>query len=222
MIIVENIKKSYQTLNVLKGISLQVNKGEIVSIVGPSGAGKTTLLQIMGTLQKPDEGNVYIDGVNIHSLKDKSLAEFRNKKIGFVFQFHHLLPEFTAFENICIPGYIANKRRSIVEKRAKELCEFMNIQNRIHHKPSQLSGGENQRVAIARALINNPEVVFADEPTGNLDSQNAHELFSLFLSLKEHFNQTFVIVTHNAELAQISDTIFTIVDGKLDSVQSFK
>jgi len=216
MITAENIAKSYGSLQVLKNVSLTINKSEIVSIVGASGAGKTTLIQILGTLQHPDSGTVLIDGVDVHKLKDVALSKFRNKKIGFVFQFHHLLPEFTALENICIPGYISEKSKTEVEKRAKELCEFMNIQHRMNHKPHELSGGENQRVAIARALINNPDVIFADEPSGNLDSTNTHELFSLILSLREHFKQTFVIVTHNAELANISDKIFHMADGKIE------
>lgn len=216
MIIAENITKSYDSLNVLKGVSLTINKSEIVSIVGASGAGKTTLIQILGTLQHPNQGTVLIDGVDVHKLKDTALSKFRNRKIGFVFQFHHLLPEFTALENICIPGFISGKSKSEVEKRAKELCEFMNIQHRMTHKPHELSGGENQRVAIARALINNPEVIFADEPSGNLDSQNTHELFSLILSLREHFSQTFVIVTHNSDLAGISDRILHMADGNIE------
>jgi len=216
MIIAENISKSYGSLQVLKEVSLSINKSEIISIVGASGAGKTTLLQILGTLQHPDQGNVLIDGVDVHKLKDTALSKFRNRKIGFVFQFHHLLPEFTALENICIPGYISGKTKSEVEKRAKELCEFMNIQHRLNHKPHELSGGENQRVAIARALINNPDIIFADEPSGNLDSVNTHELFSLILSLREHYKQTFVIVTHNSDLANISDKIFYMADGKIE------
>ncbi|HNV96227.1 MAG TPA: ABC transporter ATP-binding protein [Bacteroidales bacterium] len=216
MIIAENISKSYGTLQVLKNVSLTINKSEIVSIVGVSGAGKTTLLQILGTLQHPDKGTVIIDGVNVHKLKDIALSKFRNRKIGFVFQFHHLLPEFTALENICIPGYISGKSKNEVEKKAKELCEFMNIEHRMDHKPHELSGGENQRVAIARALINNPEVIFADEPSGNLDSANTQELFSLILSLREHFSQTFVIVTHNSDLSGISDKVFHMADGKIE------
>ena len=216
MIIAENISKSYGTLQVLKNVSLTINKSEIVSIVGVSGAGKTTLLQILGTLQHPDKGTVIIDGVNVHKLKDIALSKFRNRKIGFVFQFHHLLPEFTALENICIPGYISGKSKNEVEKKAKELCEFMNIEHRMDHKPHELSGGENQRVAIARALINNQEVIFADEPSGNLDSANTQELFSLILSLREHFSQTFVIVTHNSDLSGISDKVFHMADGKIE------
>lgn len=216
MIVAENISKSYGTLEVLKSVSLIINKSEIVSIVGVSGAGKTTLLQILGTLQQPDNGTVIIDGVNVHKLKDIALSKFRNRKIGFVFQFHHLLPEFTALENICIPGYISGISKGEVEKKAKELCEFMNIQHRMNHKPHELSGGENQRVAIARALINNPEVIFADEPSGNLDSANTHELFSLILSLREHFKQTFVIVTHNSDLSGISDKVFHMADGRIE------
>jgi len=216
MIIAENINKYYGSLHVLKDVSLLINKSEIISIVGASGAGKTTLLQILGSLQQPNSGTVLVDGVNIHKLKEIPLAKFRNRKIGFVFQFHHLLPEFTAFENICIPGYISGKPRKEVEKKALELCEFMNLTSRIYHKPNELSGGENQRVAIARALINNPDVIFADEPSGNLDSTNAQDIFSLFLSLREHFKKTFVIVTHNTELANISDRILYMSDGKID------
>lgn len=216
MIVAKNIFKSYGTIEVLKDVSLTINKGEIVSIVGPSGAGKTTLLQILGTLLQPDKGTVIIDDVNVHKLKDIALSKFRNRKIGFVFQFHHLLPEFTALENICIPGFIAGKSKSEVEKKAKELCEFMNIQHRMSHKPHELSGGENQRVAIARALINNPDVIFADEPSGNLDSVSTHELFSLILSLREHFKHTFVIVTHNSDLSGISDKIFHMADGCIE------
>ncbi len=216
MIKASNIVKRYGEVNVLKGVSLQIEKGEIVAIVGASGAGKTTLLQILGTLLHPEDGTVTIDGVDILKLRDDSLAKFRNREVGFVFQFHHLLPEFTAFENICIPGYISGKSKSEVEKRAKELCEFMNIQHRLTNKPHELSGGENQRVAIARALINNPKVIFADEPSGNLDSVNTQEMFSLFLSLREHFNQTFVIVTHNPDLANISDRILHMSDGIID------
>jgi len=216
MIVAENINKYYGSLHVLKNVSLTISKSEIVSIVGASGAGKTTLLQILGSLQQPSTGTVLIDGVDIHKLKEIPLAKFRNRKIGFVFQFHHLLPEFTAFENICIPGYISGKPKKEIEKRAKELCEFMNLTPRLHHKPQELSGGENQRVAIARALINNPEVVFADEPSGNLDSANTKELFSLILSLREHYGQTFVIVTHNSELSNISDRILHMSDGRID------
>jgi lipoprotein-releasing system ATP-binding protein len=216
MIIAEKINKFYGSLHVLKDISLQIQKSEIVSIVGASGAGKTTLLQILGSLQQPTSGKVWIDGVEIHKLKEIPLAKFRNKKIGFVFQYHHLLPEFTAFENICLPGYISGRPRKEVEKKAYELCEFMKITDRIHHKPNELSGGENQRVAIARALINNPDVIFADEPSGNLDSANTQELFSLILSLREHFHQTFVIVTHNPDLANISDRILHMSDGKIE------
>lgn len=222
MIVAEKINKYYGSLHVLKDVSLIIHKSEIISIVGASGAGKTTLLQILGSLQQPSSGTVLVDGVDIHKLKEIPLAKFRNRKIGFVFQFHHLLPEFTAFENICMPGYISGKSKKEVEKKAFELCEFMNITNRIYHKPQELSGGENQRVAIARALINNPEVIFADEPSGNLDSTNTQELFSLFLSLREHYKQTFVIVTHNTDLANISDRILYMSDGKIDKEISSK
>ncbi len=216
MIVAENINKYYGSLYVLKDVSLTINKSEIISIVGASGAGKTTLIQILSSLQQPTSGTVLIDGVNIHKLKETPLAKFRNRKIGFVFQFHHLLPEFTAFENICIPGYISGKPKKDVEKKALELCEFMNISHRINHKPHELSGGENQRVAIARSLINDPDVIFADEPSGNLDSANTQDIFSLFLSLREHFKKTFVIVTHNFELANISDRILYMSDGKIE------
>jgi len=223
MIEAKGITKSFGNFQALKGIDMRIEKGEIISIVGASGAGKTTLLQIIGTLSRPDTGSVFMNEINISQLNERQLARFRNKNIGFVFQFHHLLPEFTALENICIPGFIANNPRLEVEHRAKELLGFLNVLDRSNNKPNQLSGGENQRVAIARALINNPKVVLADEPTGNLDSANTQEFFSLLLSLRERFNQTFVIVTHNTELANVSDRIFVMQDGKIiDEVTTIK
>lgn len=215
MIKAENIVKSFGDVQVLKGIDIEVAKGQIVSIVGASGAGKTTLLQILGTLLNTDSGNVIIEDVNVGQLKDKQLSKFRNKKIGFVFQFHHLLPEFTALENVCIPAYISKASKRDAESRAKELMHYLNLNHRLTHKPSQLSGGEKQRVAIARALINNPAVIFADEPSGNLDSRNTQELYELFFQLREKFNQTFVIVTHNEQLAKSTDKAYTIIDGKI-------
>ncbi len=214
MIKAENITKSFGNLQVLKGIDLHIKEGEIVSVVGASGAGKTTLLQIIGTLMKKDSGIVMISGINIDTLKEKQLARFRNQSIGFIFQFHHLLPEFTAFENVCIPGYISKKPRREVERSAAgELLGFLNLTERFHHKPSELSGGEQQRVAVARALINNPAIVLADEPSGNLDSQNKKELHELFFRLREKFNHTFMIVTHDKELAGMSDRMIQLKDG---------
>lgn len=213
MITVENIAKSFGDLQVLKGIDLEVNQGEIVSVVGASGAGKTTLLLIIGTLMKKDTGKILISGTNIDRMKDKQMARFRNLSIGFVFQFHHLLPEFTAFENVCIPGYIARKPRKEVEAGAKEMLGFLGLTNRINHKPSELSGGEQQRVAVARALINNPSVILADEPSGNLDSQNKKELHELFFTLRNKYNQTFIIVTHDKDLAGMSDRMIQLKDG---------
>lgn len=207
------ITKSFGSLRVLNGVSLKVNEHEIVSIVGASGAGKTTLLQILGSLIQPDSGKVYIQGSDLFSLGERDLARFRNRKIGFVFQFHHLLPEFTAFENVCIPGYIAGTKKAEVEKRADELLKILDLQSRGTHKPSQLSGGEKQRVAIARALINNPSVILADEPSGNLDSQNQEELYRLFFSLREKFGHTFVIVTHDDHFAGMTDRMIRLRDG---------
>ena len=215
MIIANNITKSFGDLKVLKGINLQIEKGEIVSIVGASGAGKTTLLQILGSLSRPDTGDIFINDTNISLLSEKKIAKFRNQNIGFVFQFHQLLPEFTAIENVCIPAFIANRSRRESMNRAKEILGFLNMEDRLNHKPNEMSGGENQRVAIARALINDPAVVFADEPTGNLDSGNTQELYELFYKLRNEFQQTFVIVTHNAEVAKTSDKILTMKDGKI-------
>ena len=215
MIKANNINKSYGQLHVLKGVDLHVEKGEIVSIVGKSGAGKTTLLHILGTLDSPDSGKLSISDKTVEGFSTKELAAFRNQKIGFVFQFHHLLPEFTALENVCMPGFIAKREQSEVEAKAKELLEYLGLKERMAHKPNQLSGGEQQRVAIARALINNPAVVFADEPTGNLDSNTSDELHQLLFQLRKDFNQTFVIVTHNEELAKMSDRILEMEDGRI-------
>lgn len=214
MITVSNITKSFGSLQVLKGIDLHIEKGKVVSIVGPSGAGKTTLLQIMGTLDKADSGEVVIDGINVSQLKEKDMAKFRNQHLGFVFQFHQLLPEFTAIENVMIPALIAHKPMKEAKKRAAELLEYMGLTDRADHKPSEMSGGEKQRVAVARALINNPSVVFADEPSGSLDSKNKEELHKLFFDLRDRFGQTFVIVTHDPELAKITDETIYLRDGK--------
>ena len=213
MIQIKNIEKNYGPLHVLKGINAHINRGEIVAVVGPSGAGKTTLLQIVGTLEKADAGIVTIDNIEISQLKEKELAAFRNHHIGFVFQFHQLLPEFSALENVMIPALIQKKRISESEKRAKEILEFLNLSNRINHKPAQLSGGEKQRVAVARALVNHPDVILADEPSGSLDSQNKIELHKLFFDLRKEFNQTFVIVTHDENLAKMADRIIQMKDG---------
>lgn len=215
MLTAKNIFKQYGTLQVLKGVDLTINKGEIVSIVGSSGAGKSTLLHILGTLDKADSGEIYLENNRIDTLKGKLLAKFRNEHIGFVFQFHHLLPEFNALENVCIPGWIAGKKKKAVAERAVELLETLHLNGRLENKPQQLSGGEQQRVAIARALINNPQIIFADEPTGNLDSKNAKELHELFIQLRTQFNQTFLIVTHNEELAAVSDRTIHMKDGKI-------
>ncbi len=213
MVVAENIHKSFGRVEVLKGIELRVNEKEIVSIAGASGAGKSTLLQILGTIEKADKGHVIVDGVEVSRLKDKELSAFRNQKIGFIFQFHHLLPEFTALENICIPAFIAGKSKKEAEKQAFELLDFIHLEKRASHKPSELSGGEQQRIAVARALINNPSVVFADEPSGNLDSAASADLHQLFFDLRSDFGQTFVIVTHNKELAAMADRQFFIKDG---------
>ena len=213
MITCSDIYKSYGHLEVLKGINLQIDKGELVSIVGASGAGKSTLLHIIGTLDKPDRGEVVINGIPMVTLKDKTLSDFRNKNLGFVFQFHHLLPEFTALENVCIPAYIANTKEQEAQKKAKEILDFMGLQDRWHHKPSELSGGEQQRVSVARALINSPLVILADEPTGNLDSEKSEELHDLFFKMKREFTQTFIIVTHNEKLADKADKRIVMKDG---------
>ena len=213
MITAREIKKSYGNLQVLKGVNIDIKKGEIISIVGASGAGKTTLLHILGTLDKPDSGSVKMNEILISDLNDSKLSEFRNKNIGFVFQFHHLLPEFTALENVCMPAFIAKMLKREAEKKAIEILDFLGLKNRIHHKPAELSGGEQQRVAVARALINNPAIILADEPSGNLDSVSAKELHHLFFSLRDKFNQTFVIVTHNEELANMADRKLTMKDG---------
>lgn len=217
MIDIKGITKSFGSLQVLKGIDLHIDKGEVVSIVGPSGAGKTTLLQIIGTLDKPDSGQIIIDGTDVSSLSRKKLSEFRNQHIGFVFQFHQLLPEFTALENIMIPAFIAGKSRSEAKKKAEELLDFMGLADRAGHKPSELSGGEKQRVAVARALINNPAVILADEPSGSLDSKNKEELHQLFFNLRDKFGQTFVIVTHDEHLARITDRTIAMRDGMLET-----
>jgi lipoprotein-releasing system ATP-binding protein len=210
---VKNIFKSYGDLPVLKGVNMSVNKGEVISIVGASGAGKSTLMHIIGTLDQADKGQVIIDNKDLSGLRGKGLSDFRNKHIGFVFQFHQLLPEFTALENVLMPAWIAGEKESIADKRAKDLLKRMGLLDRIHHKPSELSGGEQQRVAIARALINNPAIILADEPSGNLDSNNAKQLHQLFFELRNEMNQTFVIVTHNNELADMADRKLTIKDG---------
>ena len=215
MIQIEGITKSFGSLQVLKGIDLTVNKGEVVSIVGPSGAGKTTLLQIMGTLDKPDSGRVILNGTDVTKLKEKELSSFRNKEIGFVFQFHQLLPEFTALENVAIPALIQGCSASEATKRAEEMLEMMGLLDRASHKPSELSGGEKQRVAVARALINHPSVVFADEPSGSLDTKNKEELHQLFFELREKLGQTFVIVTHDESLAAQTDRTIHMLDGKI-------
>ena len=209
------IYKSYGSLPVLKGVDIEIIKGEIVSIAGSSGAGKSTLLHILGTLDNADKGEINVDDTEVFKLSPKKLAAFRNKHIGFVFQFHHLLPEFTALENICVPGWIAGRKTKEVEERALSLLDLFNLGDRSSHKPGELSGGEQQRVAVARALINNPSIVMADEPTGNLDSANAKELHNLFIDLRNRFQQSFLIVTHNEELAQLSDRILHMKDGKI-------
>jgi len=211
----KNIYKNYGAVQVLRGVDIEVAKGEIVSIVGSSGAGKSTLLHILGTLDKADNGSVSLNGVSVNSLAGKKLAAFRNRQIGFVFQFHHLLPEFTALENVCIPGWLAGRKKTEVKTKAEELLKILGLENRMENKPNALSGGEQQRVAVARALINNPAIIFADEPTGNLDSANAKELHQLFFDLRKQFNQTFLIVTHNEELAELSDRVLHMKDGKI-------
>jgi len=220
MIKTKGITKSFGSLQVLKGIDLSINKGEIVSIVGPSGAGKTTLLQIIGTLDRPDSGTVYVDSVDVTTLSQKKLSDFRNQHIGFVFQFHQLLPEFTAIENIMIPAYIAGQSNKEARQRAAELLDFMGLTERANHKPNELSGGEKQRVAVARALVNNPVVILADEPSGSLDTKNKQELHQLFFDLRDKFGQTFVIVTHDEQLASITDRTIHMRDGMLEIPES--
>ncbi|MDZ7846408.1 MAG: ABC transporter ATP-binding protein [Owenweeksia sp.] len=215
MIQASNITKSYGSLPVLKGVDFKAGQGEVVSIMGDSGAGKTTLLQILGTLDKPDEGVLKLKGQQVFSLSAKKLARFRNENIGFIFQFHHLLPEFTALENVCIPGYIGRKPKADLNKRGTELLDFLGLKSRLDHKPAEMSGGEQQRVAVARALINNPPVILADEPTGNLDSKNAEELHRLFFDLRDQFNSTFIVITHNRDLANLADRKLRMVDGRL-------
>ena len=215
MIELQNITKSFGSLQVLKGIDLTIEKGEVVSIVGPSGAGKTTLLQIIGTLDRPDTGSVFVDSIDVTSLSQKALSDFRNRHLGFVFQFHQLLPEFTAIENIMIPAYIAGTSNKKAKQRAEELLQFMGLSDRAHHKPAELSGGEQQRVAVARALVNNPAVILADEPSGSLDTKNKQELHQLFFDLRDKFGQTFVIVTHDEHLATITDRTIHMSDGQL-------
>jgi lipoprotein-releasing system ATP-binding protein len=217
MLSAKNIQKKYGQLQVLNGVDIDIKKGEIVSIVGSSGAGKSTLLHILGTLDTAGAGEIILNNQRVDKLVGKKLAAFRNKEIGFVFQFHHLLPEFTALENVCIPGWIAGGKKKEILAKAEELLKTLGLSNRLENKPQQLSGGEQQRVAVARSLINNPSIVMADEPTGNLDSKNAKELHELFIDLRKQFNQTFLIVTHNEELAQMSDRIVHMKDGKIVS-----
>ena len=219
MIDIKGIKKSFGSLEVLKGIDLHIDKGEVVSIVGPSGAGKTTLLQIIGTLDRPDTGTITIDGIDVSKLSSKKLSDFRNQHIGFVFQFHQLLPEFTAIENIMIPAYIAGASHREAKQRAQELLDFMGLSDRASHKPNELSGGEKQRVAVARALMNHPAVILADEPSGSLDSKNKEELHQLFFDLRDKFGQTFVIVTHDEQLASITDRTIHMRDGQLETLE---
>ena len=217
--VASNIHKSYGDVEVLRGVDLSVNRGEVVSIVGRSGAGKTTLLQIAGTLDRPDSGQLLINNEDVLKLNNRKMATFRNKHIGFIFQFHHLLPEFTAIENVCIPAFIAGEGRAEANKRAEELLQFLGLSHRLQHKPSALSGGEQQRVAVARALMNKPDIVFADEPSGNLDSVNSEELHKLFFKLRDEWGQTFIIVTHNESLAQMADRTLVMEDGRMVHAQ---
>jgi lipoprotein-releasing system ATP-binding protein len=217
MLVGKNIHKRFGTVEVLKGVDISLNRGEVVAIVGPSGSGKSTLLHILGTLDRPDFGEVQLNEVAVGKLSPRKLASFRNRHIGFVFQFHHLLPEFTALENVCIPGWLAGRKKKVVEEEAVKLLQMLGLGHRLENKPNAMSGGEQQRVAVARALINRPDIVFADEPTGNLDSTNARELHQLFIDLKKQFNQTFLIVTHNEELAGLSDRVLHMKDGKIIS-----
>ncbi len=212
----KQIYKSYNKIKVLDGIDINISSGEIVSIVGKSGAGKSTLLYILSTLETPDKGNVFIDGINLNSLSNNQIAHFRNQNIGFVFQFHNLLPEFNTLENVCLPGYMTNKTKKEVENQGTTLLEFLDLKDRMFHRPNELSGGEQQRVAVARSLINNPSIVFADEPSGNLDSSNSKKLFNLIKKLNKEFNQTFILVTHNMEFASIAKRILKIKDGKIN------
>ncbi len=215
MLVGKNIHKRFGPVEVLKGVDITVKKGEVVSIIGPSGSGKSTLLHILGTLDRADMGEVTMSGVELGKLPPRKLADFRNKNIGFVFQFHHLLPEFTAIENVCIPGWLSGRKKKDVEEKARELLVMLGLSHRLDNKPNALSGGEQQRVAVARSLINSPEIIFADEPTGNLDSANARDLHQLFFDLKGKFQQTFLIVTHNEELAGLSDRVLHMKDGKI-------
>lgn len=215
MISGKNIYKRYGAVEVLKGVDVEISRGEVVSIVGPSGSGKSTLLHILGTLDTADKGDVQMNQVPLHTLTGKKMAAFRNKHIGFVFQFHHLLPEFSALENVCIPGWLSGRSKSQVRQEAEQLLKLLGLEKRMENKPNQLSGGEQQRVAVARALINKPDIIFADEPTGNLDSANARDLHQLFFDLRKQFNQTFLIVTHNEELATLSDRVLHMKDGKI-------
>jgi lipoprotein-releasing system ATP-binding protein len=215
MIRATGITKKYGSLEVLKGVDVEINKGEVVSIVGASGAGKSTLLHILGTLDRPDRGQISFESNLVTNLNNKQLSQFRNKHIGFIFQFHNLLPEFNALENVCIPAYISRISKSEAEKKGAELLQFLGLGERMHHKPNQLSGGEQQRVAVARALVNSPDIILADEPSGNLDSKTARELHQLFFDLREKMNQTFVIVTHNEELARMADRMLVMKDGRL-------
>ena len=211
----KKISKSYNRINVLNDIDISVSSGEIISIVGKSGAGKSTLLYILSSLENPDKGDVMVDGINLKSLSKNQLAHFRNQNIGFIFQFHNLLPEFDALENVCIPGYMTNKKKRDVEDRGKSLLDFLDLSERMHHRPSELSGGEQQRVAVARSLINNPSIIFADEPSGNLDSSNSKQLFNLIKKLNKEYEQTFVLVTHNLDFASIAKRTLKIEDGKI-------